>query len=92
MAGRAARLAPREIAARRLMNQHLIGPRLATPLEVVRKLGAVQSQDYAGGKWGIGQRTRSATEADVEDALTVEVTVVDAAGDDAGAAAAGGRE
>ncbi len=59
----------REIAWRRLANQHLLAP-LATPLDVVRSLGAVQSQDYAGGKWGIGQRTRGATDADVERALT----------------------
>ncbi len=59
----------REIAWRRLANQHLIGP-LATPLDVVRTLGAVQSQDYAGGKWGIGQRTRASTDADIERALT----------------------
>ncbi|HLA14946.1 MAG TPA: winged helix DNA-binding domain-containing protein [Gemmatimonadaceae bacterium] len=71
----AASLTPRTIAARRLANQHLIGPRLATPLEVVRKLGAVQSQDYAGGKWGIGQRTRSSTDADVESALTAGTIV-----------------
>lgn len=68
-------LGARDIAARRLANQHLIGARLRTPLEVVRKLGAVQSQDYAGGKWGIGQRTRDATDADVELALTAGTIV-----------------
>ena len=60
----------REIAVRRLANQHLIGPPLATPLAVVRKLGAVQSQDYAGGKWAVAQRARSANDVDVEAALT----------------------
>ena len=59
----------REIAWRRLANQHLIEP-LATPLDVVRSLGAVQSQDYAGGKWGIAQRTPAATDGDVERLLT----------------------
>lgn len=68
-------LRPREIAARRLASQHLIGPRLATPLAVVRKLGAVQSQDYAGAKWAIAQRTRSATDAEVEAALTAGTIV-----------------
>ena len=70
MASRVGALRPRDIAARRLANQHLIGRRLASPLEVVRSLGAVQSQDYAGGKWGIGQRTLASTDADVERALT----------------------
>jgi len=42
---------------------------------VVRRLGAVQSQDYAGGKWGIGQRTRDSTDADVERALTAGAIV-----------------
>ena len=53
----------------------MIGRRLATPLDVVRRLGAVQSQDYAGGKWGIGQRTRDSTDADVERALTAGAIV-----------------
>lgn len=75
MPARAASLRPREIAARRLANQHLIGARLATPLDVVRSLGAVQSQDYAGGKWGIGQRTSSSTDHDVETALSAGAIV-----------------
>ena len=29
-------------------------------------LGAVQSQDYAGAKWALGQRTRGATEAELD--------------------------
>lgn len=75
MARAAASLTPRTIAGRRLANQHLIGRRLSTPVDVVRELGAVQSQDYAGGKWGIAQRTRSSTDADVEDALTAGTIV-----------------
>jgi hypothetical protein len=67
-------LAAREIAWRRLANQHLITP-LASPLEVVRTLGAVQSQDYIGGKWGIGQRTIAATDADIERELTAGTIV-----------------
>ena len=67
---RTASLRPRDIARRRLATQNLIGPRCETPLEVVQRLGAVQSQDYAGGKWAVGQRTRSAVDDDVEQALT----------------------
>jgi hypothetical protein len=32
----------------------------------VRWLGAVQSQDYAGAKWALGQRTRAATGAELD--------------------------
>ena len=32
----------------------------------MRWLGAVQSQDYAGAKWALGQRTRGSTEAEVD--------------------------
>ena len=73
--GKSARtLTAREISWRRLANQHLIAP-LATPLEVVRRLGAVQSQDYIGGKWGIGQRTAAATGADIERELAAGTIV-----------------
>ena len=74
MSNSARPLAAREIAWRRLANQHLIAT-LTTPLEVVRTLGAVQSQDYIGGKWGIGQRTTAATDADVERELTAGTIV-----------------
>ncbi len=61
---------PREIAWRRLANQRLVGTPFDSPVEVVRRLGAVQSQDYPGGKWGISMRTRNATDLDVERDLT----------------------
>jgi hypothetical protein len=50
----------------RLANQHLIRQTLATASEIVRHLGAVQAQEYSGAKWGIAQRTRDATDAEVE--------------------------
>jgi hypothetical protein len=59
-----------DIARRRLANQHLTAPTLETPAEVVRALGAVQSQDYAGAKWAVGMRTRDADDGAVERALT----------------------
>ena len=40
------------------------------PAETVGWLGAVQSQDYAGAKWAVGQRTRGTNEALVEQACT----------------------
>ena len=57
------------IATQRLVNQHLVKPMLATASEVVALLGAVQAQDYGSAKWALAQRTRSATDADVETEL-----------------------
>ena len=62
-------LSPTDLIHRRLASQFLIGTPLETPEEVVRTLGAVQSQDYAGGQWAIGMRTRVSTAADVEAAF-----------------------
>lgn len=57
------------IIQERLANQFLTGPRLGSPVEVVRRQGAVQAQDYIGAKWAIGMRTTGATHADVENAV-----------------------
>jgi hypothetical protein len=65
-AAEAARL---RIARRRLRNERLVGAPLAAPADVVRWLGAVQAQDWPGAKWAVAQRTRAATDADVERAL-----------------------
>jgi hypothetical protein len=58
-----------DIARRRLAHQQLLTPTLTQPGEVVRRLGAVQAQDYAGAKWAVGMRTRGAVDAVVEQAL-----------------------
>jgi hypothetical protein len=55
-----------DIAPRRLHNQRLTGEPFASAVEAVRWLGPVQSQDYAGAKWALGQRTRGATEAELD--------------------------
>ena len=55
-----------QIASQRLFNQHLVKPTLERASEVVALLGAVQAQDYGSAKWGLAQRTRAATDADVE--------------------------
>ena len=57
------------LLGQRLANQRLAGPSFKTPAEAVARLGAVQSQDYAGAKWAIGQRVRNGTDAAVEDAF-----------------------
>lgn len=51
------------IAARRLHAQRLTGKPFASPVDAVRALTAVQSQDYGGAKWALGLRTRGTTEA-----------------------------
>ena len=55
-----------EIAVRRLLAQRLFGDPFSSPLDVVRWLNAVQSQDYAGAKWALAQRTAGATESDLD--------------------------
>ena len=54
------------IAARRLRAQRLTGEPFTSPVAAVRWLGAVQSQDYSGAKWALGQRCRRATEAELD--------------------------
>ena len=50
-----------DIAHQRLHNQHLIKPALKDPAAVVKMLGAVQSQDFAGGKWALSMRMKENT-------------------------------
>jgi hypothetical protein len=47
-----------DVAHRRLTGQRLTAPASAKPADVVRLLGAVQAQDYAGAKWALAMRTR----------------------------------
>ena len=58
-----------DIAGRRLAQQQLLIPTLTQPGEVVRRLGAVQAQDYGGAKWAVGMRTRGAVDAAIEQAV-----------------------
>ena len=58
--------APADIAARRLLAHRLTGEPFASPVEAVRCLGAVQSQDYGGAKWAIGQRCRGVTDGELD--------------------------
>ena len=55
-----------DLLRRRPAGQFLTTAGLKTAADVVRALGAVQAQDYAGAKWAVAQRTTGATEADVE--------------------------
>ena len=58
----------RQFRQRRLTNQLLTSP-VEDPARVIARLGAVQAQDYLGALWAVGQRTRSVTEGEVEQAL-----------------------
>jgi hypothetical protein len=58
-----------EIAQQRLFSHHLLDTSFEKPDEVVRWLGAVQAQEYAGAKWGIAQRTQSLTNAAIDQAF-----------------------
>src|SRR5437764_10837862 len=59
-------MSPRELLSRRIAGVMLGSPRATAAADVVRTLGAVQAQDYAGAKWAVGQRARGLTDADVE--------------------------
>jgi hypothetical protein len=59
-----------DIADRRLSSQRVNRPEGRTPADVVRWLGAVQSQDLTGSLWAVGLRmAKTVTEADVEQAI-----------------------
>jgi hypothetical protein len=53
------------LRAQRLRSQLLDGTE-ASPLEVVRTLGAVQAQNALAGRWAIGLRAAGATDGDIE--------------------------
>jgi len=50
-----------DIAALRLHNQFLLEG-LDDPATVVRRLGAVQAQDFTGAKWAVGLRSKDTTD------------------------------
>ena len=55
------------LARRRLQTQGLVHPRLASPVEVVSWLGAVQAQDYPAALWALGLRLPGSTARQVEE-------------------------
>lgn len=63
-------MSAQRIAVARLQRQHLATPpTLTRAVDVVRALGAVQSQDFAGACWAIGMRSTGLTEADIQRAF-----------------------
>ena len=60
----------REITALRLSAQRILGTSdLLQPVDVARRMLALQSQDLPGARWAIGLRLAGGTDADVERAL-----------------------
>lgn len=49
------------IVRERLRNQSLVGAPFQRPEAALRWLGAMQSQDYPGARWALGQRTEGLT-------------------------------
>jgi hypothetical protein len=60
-------MATDDVVRRRLRNQHLVGASFETPDAAVQWLGAVQSQDYGGAKWALGQRVKHTTSAEIDE-------------------------
>ena len=60
---------PSDLARRRLINQRLVGAGFRTPAEAVSWFGAVQSQDYPGAKWALGQRMLKVTDTELDRAF-----------------------
>jgi len=58
-----------EIAQRRLYNQHIARQTFTSPAEIVKYMGAVQAQDYAGAKWAVGLRLQKSNDAAIDKAM-----------------------
>lgn len=59
-----------EIAKRRLVSQQLAGTQIKSPVEMVEWFGAIQGQEYAQTKWGLGLRLLQYTDYDIESELS----------------------
>lgn len=59
-----------DITTARMRSQCLTSDLLATPEEIVHRLGAVQCQDYGPGKWSIAQRSNDVRQAVMDQACT----------------------
>jgi len=64
-----------DVVARRLANQQIAAPRLASVSELVRWMGAVQAQDYRGGLWATGLRLAKGDASAIEDAIAARTVV-----------------
>ncbi len=64
------------VLAKRLRAQLLVGRKADTPLPVVERLLAIQAQDDRGARLAIRARSAGLTAADVDEALTVDRSLV----------------
>ena len=55
-----------QIAQHRLQQQQLLHSGFTQPAALVRWMGCIQAQDYAGAKWAIGNRIKGSTDASIE--------------------------
>jgi hypothetical protein len=62
-------MTPSDIVQLRLSNQQITGQSFRTPQEVLSWFGAIQAQDFMGGKWAIGLRVPKISETDIVKAL-----------------------
>lgn len=58
-----------DIATLRLQHQQLIKTSFKKPADIVSFFGAMQAQEYANSKWGIGVRLPGCKDADIEKAI-----------------------
>lgn len=58
-----------DIGPLRLQAQHMVGDLFNSPEDVVKHSLAMQAQDYTGGLWSVGLRTKNATTMDVEKSI-----------------------
>jgi len=59
-----------EVARHRLTNQQLANAKLKSAGDMVKWLGAVQAQEYAQTKWGLGLRIKNLSDHDIEKDFT----------------------
>lgn len=55
-----------DVIKMRLQKQHLINQSFSNTTDIVRSLGAVQAQDYAGAKWSLATRSTGLTEEEID--------------------------
>jgi len=64
-----------DIAGQRIYNQHIAQRIFKEPGEVVKYMGAMQAQDFAGAKWAVGLRLQQSEDASIERAMA-EGTII----------------
>lgn len=57
------------ISKTRLVSQKITSTEFKTPSEIVKRMGAIQAQDYAMAKWAIGVRLTGPTEKIIDSAI-----------------------